>query len=676
MNNNWYYTKYHQGLSTCSKEDILHNSKQIRLPHIQEENDQETAYIYFLDMKTIKHTTISFKGIRGKAELFCNGLSLGTHNNPYTSFDVELNNLIVGENRLILKVKGCIYRSVELKTTEQSYLKDVFVNSDMNRIVTVEYTGIHTEGCQVAAEVADENGIYIASFPVEDYRDHISLQMLDALLWDQAHPHLYTLHLYLLKEGHLCDEHRIRFGFRSIEIRNTGVYLNSKKVRIRGVNRKPYYPLLNESVPKRTERTEADIIKREIGCNSVITADSIPSQDFLDRCDEIGLLVLPTVSDEETIIQYRNHPSIYMWNIEGSINAHQLDPTRPTTHIFDTKKAPLEEDVYAYNDHKYTTTHIGCESKSDITSDMNKPYLIASYEQSIITKNPLSHALRHAYVLNTIRSKKDIVGSYGPLMCDITQDNEGVMDAYRNPRLVSYFYATQGKKKAILEVRDHYIFTNCDYVEVYRNGSFVQKLTPSKDYAYLLHAPMHLEDPIGALLEPQLDHKQAEKLKSLIYAYDQYGSEIPLSIKLKMKVNHYTEEQLKTLCTKYLHTQEDTWEYRGYKKNKKVITYIQEPTTKTTLQVRTNTRKLVEGDQWDLASIRISYVDQNNHVLDINDPIHLEITGPGEIIGPHDLTVKEGMTGTYIKTIGQKGKIVLKLTSSHTKPVSLHITVI
>ena len=670
INNHWYYTEtYKTQLNTCTKEEILSTCEEVRLPHIG--STQEAGYVYFLNVPQEwlnKRVVISFKGVNTLLEAFCNGNTLEIHNN------IELTHLVVGENRLVFKVSGVLYREAELKVTEKSHLEDVYVKADMNKIMTAEYKGIHTEGCQIAAEVADEYGNYVASFPVEDYRNHISIQMLDALLWEQAHPHLYTLHLYLLKQGHLCDEHIIRFGFRSIEIRNTGVYLNNKKVRIRGINKKIMYPYLNKSVPERTERYEADIIKREIGCNSVCMKE-VPSFAFLDRCDEIGLLVLAAASTKEDLILNRNHPSIYMWNIEDP-SLQQLDTTRPFTHIVDTKKTPLLGDVYAYEDHKYTTTHDGCESKADVTSDLNKPYIIASYEQSIITPKPLSHALRHTYVLNTIRSKKDIIGSYGSYMNDYTQEYEGIMDIFRNPRLVTSFYASQGKKKPILEVKDHYIFTNCDYVEVYKNGLFVKKLLPSKQYNSLLHAFMYLEDPIGALLEPQLDHKQAEKLKELIYAYDQYGNNMPLSIKLKMKLNHYNEKQLQNLCTNYLHSEGDKWEYKGYKKNKQVINYIEEPVSKTLLQVRTNTRKLKETKTWDNASIRISYVDQNGHTLhSLNDPIHLDLIGPGEIIGSHDLVVKDGMTGTYIKTIGEKGKIVLKVSSPCTKPITLHIIV-
>lgn len=707
INNHWYFIpSYNKKIHTLSKEEVCSSFEEVRLPHIQSEICHEACYVYFFPMEDQwekKHVTMTFYGIQGQTEVFCNNHSLAIHDCDYTAFTVDLSqSLQNGENCILVKIKGshaCINRDVEMKVTENSYLKDVFVKADMNKIVTVEYTGIHTEECQIAAEVADEYGTYVASFPVEDYRDHISLQMLDALLWDQSHPHLYTLHLYLLKEGHTCDVHKIRFGFRTIEVRKNGVYLNSKKVRIRGLNRHQNYPFLNQSPSWRAERFDADILKRELGCNSVCTSQYPQSQDFLNRCDEIGLLVLSVIpqvnqkqnnwqkqviqNTEEMILQMRNHPSIYMWSVRMTNSAdndtlytktnhiaHQLDPTRPTTGIRNSLRSSLQEDVYAYEDHQYEATDKGCESKSNVTSDEDKPYLIAGYEQTIQTTHSLDQALRHAYVLNEIRGKKDIIGSYGCYMVD-KKDSQGVMDVYRNPRLVSYFYASQGKKKPILKVEGSYIFTNCDFIEIYKNGRFIKKYTPSSEYSHLLHAPIYVDDPIGALLG---NDKQEEKLKAVLLAIDHYGIDhLPLSIKIKMKFLHHTQEELLSLCNDYLHNETDIWEYKGFKKGKVVITEKREPVEKVSLQVKTNTRKLVEGRSWDMASIRIAYVDQNDHVLsDMNKPLHLDISGPGEIIGPHDLIVEEGMTGTYIRTVGQTGKVALKISSPETKSVTLH----
>lgn len=74
--------------------------------------------------------------------------------------------------------------------------------------------------------------------------------------------------------------------------------------------------------------------------NAVRTSHYPQSQDFIRRCDEIGLLVFTEfpgwqhIGDEEwkrqavqnlkeMIVQYRNHPSIILWGVR--INESQDD---------------------------------------------------------------------------------------------------------------------------------------------------------------------------------------------------------------------------------------------------------------------------------------------------------------------------------------------------------------
>ena len=46
-----------------------------------------------------------------------------------------------------------------------------------------------------------------------------------------------------------------------------------------------------------------------------------------------------------------------------------------------------------------------------------------------------------------------------------------------------------------------YVFTNCDYVEMYKNDKFVEVFKPDKkDFPHLPHAPIVIDDYIGALM--------------------------------------------------------------------------------------------------------------------------------------------------------------------------------
>lgn len=94
------------------------------------------------------------------------------------------------------------------------------------------------------------------------------------------------------------------------------------------------------AAPASMQIFDADILKRELGVNAVRTSHYPQSQDFIRRCDEIGLLVFTEfpgwqhIGDEEwkrqavqnlkeMIVQYRNHPSIILWGVR--INESQDD---------------------------------------------------------------------------------------------------------------------------------------------------------------------------------------------------------------------------------------------------------------------------------------------------------------------------------------------------------------
>lgn len=134
--------------------------------------------------------------------------------------------------------------------------------------------------------------------------------------------------------------------------------------------------------------------------NAVRTSHYPQSQDFIRRCDEIGLLVFTEFPGwqhiggeewkrqamqnlKEMIVQYRNHPSIILWGVRinesqdddvfyGETNrvAHELDDTRATGGVRMLKKSHLLEDVYTYNDFLHDGRHPGCNPKRKVTPDM------------------------------------------------------------------------------------------------------------------------------------------------------------------------------------------------------------------------------------------------------------------------------------------------------------------
>ena len=116
-------------------------------------------------------------------------------------------------------------------------------------------------------------------------------------------------------------------AFRSIEVRNTGLYLNNKHTKLVGLNRHETYPFIGGAASKSLQEDDVLILKG-LGLNYVRCSHYPPSPDFLDACDKHGLLVVDEVpgwqfiGDEawqeahidnikRMIMRDYNHPSIF-----------------------------------------------------------------------------------------------------------------------------------------------------------------------------------------------------------------------------------------------------------------------------------------------------------------------------------------------------------------------------
>jgi beta-galactosidase len=524
------------------------------------------------------------------------------------------------------------------------------------------------------------------------------------------------------------DRKRIRFGFRSCEFRKDGFYLNHHKVKLVGLNRHQSFPYVGYAMPERQQRSDAHLLKYELGVNAVRTSHYPQSRHFLDACDELGLLVFTEIPGwqyigdqewkdkavrqvSEMVLQYRNHPSIILWGVRINESqdedefyartnqlAKELDPTRQTGGVRYLMKSNLLEDVYTYNDFLHNGTNPGLSPKKKVTSDDAAPYLVSEFNGHMYPTKAFDdeahrteHALRHATVLNSIFEQEEISGGFGWCMFDYNTHKDfgsgdricyhGVMDMFRNPKLAASVYASQGETEAVLElsssldigdhpagnIRSVYAFTNAEAVRVYKNGVFIKEFYPDrKAFGHLPHPPILIDDFVGELLEKEehFGHKSAETMKEILYAVKQYGpNNLPLVYKLKMGwlmfKEHLTLEDGAGLYYKYIGSwggQSTSFRFDAIRDGKVMKSVTKSPNQKVKLLASTDTNELYENATYDVASIRIRAVDEvGNQLLYYQEPIELRVEGAVEIIGPTIISLKGGMGGTYIRTLGQSG---------------------
>lgn len=612
LNDDWLFTEQFED-SLAAPEYPENTLQPVRLPH----TCKETPFHYFDESLYQmvsgyrrhllipkdwqgKRILLTFEGAAHDSTVFCNGKKVGEHHCGYTAFTVDLtDNVLYGQDNLLcvrldsrenLNVPpfgyvidymtyGGIYRDVRLEVKEKVSLSDIFVHTAINfraSPVTAQITS------EITLTESDENvtirqyympkntaagqGFWnllceqtVSADTTCDKEISLTAAITDPLLWDTEEANLYILKTQLYQDNTLLNETETTFGIREAVFKKDGFYLNGRKVRIRGLNRHQSYPYVGYAMPESMQKLDADLLKKELGLNAVRTSHYPQSHYFLERCDELGLLVFTefpgwqhigddawkaqaVANAEDMIRQYRNHPSIILWGIrinespdddafyeKTNAVAHKLDPSRPTGGVRAMKKSHLLEDVYTYNDFLHDGEMPGCDPKKKVTSDMEKPYLISEYNGHMYPTKAFDneerrseHAIRHANVLDAVAGQSDIAGSFGWCMFDYNTHKDfgsgdricyhGVMDMFRNPKLAANIYACEQEQTPVLEITssmdigEHpgcnrgniYILSNADSVKMYKNDRFIKEYLPGMSpYKHLKHGPILIDDFIG-----------------------------------------------------------------------------------------------------------------------------------------------------------------------------------
>lgn len=622
---------------------------------------------------------------------------------------------------------GGLYREVTLKVRNKSYIKEVLVENTGLRDIRVRINCENElNGTSFISRIIDKDGNKIAQTEGKSF----SLSVKNAELWSINSPILYTLEVCgIAKNGEVFDSYSLKFGFRTAEFKNDGFYLNGEKIKLRGLNRHQSYAYVGYAMPKSMQILDADILKNELCVNAVRTSHYPQSQYFFERCDEIGLLVFTeipgwqhigdsewkkqaVINTEEMIKQNMHHPSIILWGVrinesqdcdelyhETNRVAHKLDASRATSGVRYLEKSHLLEDVYAFNDFSHCGTNDGLKAKKSVTSNAKKPYLVSECNGHMFPTKPfddeahrLSHALRHTKVLDAMYAADDICGIFPWCMFDYNTHRDfgsgdavcyhGVMDMFRNPKLAAAVYRSQGEENpccvvsSSMDIGEHpagnigkvYVFTNADYIRLYKNGVHVRDFYPDRaQYPALPHPPLIIDDFIGEMLKTVegFDDGTANDIKDCLDALSVHGTaNLPPKILLKfaklMLFKGFSISDGYELYGKYVGNwggEATKWRFDAVKNDKVIASVTRQPGVKPNLTATASSTVLKGGESYDVAAIRISALDDDGNVcVYYNEPVVLRTEGAIELIGPSVISLKGGCGGTYVKTTGCTGK--------------------
>lgn len=311
---------------------------------------------------------LEFEGVNSSADVYVNGSSAAHHDGGYSTFRVNITELLQEENEVLVAANnapndsvypqvadftfyGGIYRDVSIICVPKAHFDLDYYGGPGIRITPVVkgtnadvevigyFTGLsgrETVKYRITerAESGGETVVAEESTAAADGKVVLSIERVH--LWNgRKNPFLYTLEAVLSDGESELDTRTVRFGCRFFEIHpERGFLLNGEEYPLRGVSRhQDRWGIGNALLPQH-HREDAELIY-EMGANTIRLAHYQHSQYFYDLCDEMGFVVwaeIPYISRhmpegwentisqmKELLVQNYNHPSIVVWGLSNEI---------------------------------------------------------------------------------------------------------------------------------------------------------------------------------------------------------------------------------------------------------------------------------------------------------------------------------------------------------------------
>jgi beta-galactosidase len=336
-----------------------------------------------------RRVSVEFDGAFRSVLVFVNGCFIGRNDNGYAPFHFDITDfLAVGaRNCITTRVDASfgdgwfyegagVYRHVWLTKTDPLHLGkwDSIVRSELNgsaaalSLETVVFNeGKQPESVRVSWKILDGSGNTVAT--AESQEQPIAADgsanftafanLANTALWSPDTPNLYTAMVTVESGGSARDAERIPFGVRTVRFdADHGFFLNGQPLKIQGTCNHQDHAGVGAALPDRLQYFRLAVL-REMGCNAVRTSHNMPTPEWVEGCNRLGLMMMCETrqmsSSPESLAQlevmvkrYRNSPCIVLWsvgneewqlqNAEAELGAkiaatmvrrcHELDPTR------------------------------------------------------------------------------------------------------------------------------------------------------------------------------------------------------------------------------------------------------------------------------------------------------------------------------------------------------------
>ncbi|MEG1829441.1 MAG: glycoside hydrolase family 2 TIM barrel-domain containing protein [Cellulosilyticaceae bacterium] len=699
ISNSWIYRGHKEDEGT--RVNLPHSNKEVPYNYFDEKIYQFISYYEKeLFVGEGDRQFLVFDGVMTAFKIYVNEKFVGEYKGGYIAHPVEITDFVTkGQvNKVWVEVDsteredippfgyvvdyltfGGIYRDVWQYNVSQTFIKNLFFKYQI-----IEHDGTLAQvNCMPSIEIdnRDVTKEVVITLTIDGHIEKLALEikagvhrynletfvLQDINLWNLEMPNLYACQVDMNGEKSE-DNGEIKVGFREVVVEADKLSLNGNNITLFGLNRHQSYPYVGYAMPKRAQESDVIILKNELGLNSVRTSHYPQSTYFLDKCDEIGLLVLEEIPGWQYVSQREdwrnqvlkdvkgmierdyNHPSIITWGVRINESqddhelyamtnklARELDDTRPTSGVRCIERSEMLEDIYTMNDFVHDGSENILRTRERCTGlEKPVPYMVTEFCGHIYPTKKfdqeeriVEHALRHGRVQSMAAQKEEVLGAIGWCAFDYNTHFDfgsgdricyhGVMDMFRIPKFAAATYKSQ------------------------RNPE------------------------LGYVIEPLTYWTRGEKNRGIVFPIHVFTNCDVIEVKLggisKGKFSrqfHNTDPKMQYL--KYppfvLNISNGEWgahwtdaEFIGYANEERVINrkFVANPTY-ADIEVIIDDESIY-ANQLDVTRVVVRAVDEIGNTLPyVSDGIDIKVTGDIEVVGPMRVSLIGGSIAFWVRT--------------------------
>jgi beta-galactosidase/beta-glucuronidase len=333
---------------------------------------------------------LTFGAVHHVARVLLDGILVGSHVGGYTSFEFDITELVTpgAPSELLVEVDAPadkralphgkqrsiprddydgvsftptsgIWQSVWLEARGRAYVASVALRGDSLTQFAVSGTlgGDSVNGASVVATIEGRESAFVAD---AQGRFEGTIVVDAPRLWSPAEPHLYSIE-FTVGDGGSADHVTATAGLRKIETRGEHLFLNDRRLYVRGVLDQGYWPGAGLTAPDDAALVRDLELARDLGFNLVRKHLKFEEPRWLHEADKMGMLVwaepaCPSRFSPEAAAAFEdqlpdlvrrdgNHPSIVVWGLYNEEWGLDWDiPGSPeraeaAAHAYDTMRA-------------------------------------------------------------------------------------------------------------------------------------------------------------------------------------------------------------------------------------------------------------------------------------------------------------------------------------------------